>query len=592
MATRLPQVQGGQVQIGGVPNAVLPEVQFGQRDVSSGYQAQARYQQSVSTVIDRMTQTVFGVAEGMSQRAGLQFAAENPLTTEQLEAMSKGDMSQVSLGSPLNVFNSAVRKARAIEVSGHAEVEAREQMVVLLEKANMGQMDATQAQDQIAAITNGYGEALAQIDPDASYKYRATMAAVGGRVLEKVAELDGQKRMIGNTVKVQRLYTTMQQEIALASTTKMPIDQRTGQEIPADVYIDALKTNFLSNAQALIGTNAALQYVNNIDNDINQSKVSAISQYLNTDPSFANSSNGIDRLLRGDAGSASNAFQSLLPEDREKVIGDYRSLKAQRRADMEAAQSQADRATQVKIREQIFKFHDPNTSPEERVQIGREIANSPAITVSQIETFLKPNQTPGDPVTFERIKREVSRGTYSDITQIEAIGAEVGMNQTQISQLVATFTLTESRLETTSNRLILQYAGVPDQVTFFTSDAEAQKFKKKEDITALRDELVADFRVRNPSAVVPFDQLSQEAIRVYESTSGAQNKEQQVFATIQLILENEAKKAERAGKPELANAIRNQPVSSDMVPLDLENSGYISSDVRRTIETNLLKLRQ
>jgi hypothetical protein len=310
----LPQLQGGQVQIGGVPNAVLPEVQFGQRDVSTAYQAQARYQQSVSTVIDRMTQTVFGVAEGMSQRAGLQFAAENPLTNEQLDAMSRGDMSEVSLGSPLNVFNSAVRKARAIEVSGHAEVEAREQMVVLLEKANMGEMDATQVQDQIAAITNGYGESLAQIDPDASYKFRATMGAVGGRVIEKVAELDGQKRMIGNTVKVQRLYTTMQQEIALAATTKMPIDQTTGQEIPADVYIDALKTNFLSNAQALIGTNAAMQYVGNIDNDINVAKVNAISQSLITDPKFANDPNAINRLIRGDAGSASNAYQTLLPD--------------------------------------------------------------------------------------------------------------------------------------------------------------------------------------------------------------------------------------------------------------------------------------
>jgi hypothetical protein len=372
----------------------------------------------------------------------------------------------------------------------------------------------------------------------------------------------------------------------------MPIDQRTGQEIPADVYIDALKTNFLSNAQALIGTNAALQYVNSIDNDINQSKVSAISQYLNTDPSFANSSNGIDRLLRGDAGSASNAFQSLLPEDRERVIGDYRSLKAQRRADMESAQSQADRAAQVAIRQQIFKFHDPNTSAEERVQIGRELATSNAITVSQIETYLNPNQTPGDPVVFERIKREVQRGTYNDITQIEKFGAEAGMNQTQISQLVATFTLTESRLETASNRLISEYTGVPEQAFVFASDAEKLKYKKKQDVTVLRDELVAEFRIQNPNAAVPFDQLSQEAIRLYESTSGSANKEQQVFADIQLILENEAQKAEKAGKPELANAIRNLPVSADMVPLDLESSGYISGPVRQTIEANLLKLRQ
>lgn len=386
MATRLPQLQGGQVQIGGVPNAVLPEVQFGQRDVSSAYQAQARYQQSVSTVIDRMTRTVFGVAEGMSQRAGLQFAAENPLTNEQLDAMSRGDMSEVSLGSPLNVFNSAVRKARAIEVSGHAEVEAREQMVLLLEKANMGEMDATQVQDQIAAITNGYGESLAQIDPDASYKFRATMAAVGGRVIEKVAELDGQKRMIGNTVKVQRLYATMQQEIALAATTKMPIDQRTGQEISADVYIDALKTNFLSNAQALIGTNGALQYVNSIDNDINVAKVNAISQSLISDPKFANDPNAINRLIRGDAGSASNAFQLLLPDDKAKVMAAYMTHTSQQYTLSQKAQSQASAASNKSYQalELRLALAEVTNDEEAAAIIKGEMIDHPSLTAARV----------------------------------------------------------------------------------------------------------------------------------------------------------------------------------------------------------------
>jgi hypothetical protein len=311
----------------------LPEVQFGQRDVSSGYQAQARYQQTVSTVIDRMTQTVFGVAEGMSQRAGLQFAAENPLTNEQLEAMSKGDMSQVSLGSPLNVFNSAVRKARAIEVSGHAEVEAREQMVVLLEKANMGQIDATQAQDQIAAITNGYGESLAQIDPDASFKFRATMGAVGGRVLEKVAELDGQKRMIGNTVKVQRLYTTMQQEIA---------------------------------SQALI-----------------------------TDPKFANDPNAINRLIRGDAGSASNAYQALLPDDKAKVMASYMTHTSQQYTLQQKGQAQASASVNKSYQslELSLALAQVTGNEDAAASIMAEMIDHPGLTAARVRDIGTKNRS-------------------------------------------------------------------------------------------------------------------------------------------------------------------------------------------------------
>ena len=179
----LPRLVGGRAQVTGVPNVVLPEVQFGRRDVSAAYREQAAYQGALAQTISRMTNAVFGMAEDMSQRAGQQFAAENPLTAEQLQAMSRGDMSQVDLGSPLNVFNSAVRKARAIEVSGHAEIEMRQQMVDLLEKANMGELDTDQVYEQITAMSNGYGQSLAQIDPDAAYKFRATAATIGGRVI-------------------------------------------------------------------------------------------------------------------------------------------------------------------------------------------------------------------------------------------------------------------------------------------------------------------------------------------------------------------------------------------------------------------------
>ena len=125
----LPLVQGFRTQIQNAPAAAMPQVTFGERNPQIALESQARYQGAVGEVLDRMSRAVFGVASDMSQRAGLQFAAENPMTPEQLQAMSKGDMSQVSLGSPLNVFNAAVRKARAFEVSAHAEAEARDQLI-------------------------------------------------------------------------------------------------------------------------------------------------------------------------------------------------------------------------------------------------------------------------------------------------------------------------------------------------------------------------------------------------------------------------------------------------------------------------------
>lgn len=388
----LPLVQGFRTQVQNAPSPALPQVSFAQQNPEIAYQAEARYQGTVGDVLDRMSRAAFGVAGELSQRAGLQFAAENPLTQDQLQAMSKGDMSDVKLGSPLNVFNSAVRKARAIEVSAHAEVEAREQLVKLMQRAEAGELSTDEVRSQIAALTNGYGSAIAKVDPDASFKYRAAMATVGGRVIEKVAEFEGQKRIIANSVKVQRLMTTMQQEIALASTSKMPIDPATGKEMPMTQYVDALKQNFLTNATALLGPAAAAQYVGRIDKDINDTMVNAVAQHISTDPQFAGRPDAVQRLLRGDAGSASNAFQALLPDDKAKVVAAYMTADAQKYTLQQRAKAQGEEGGRRQLTS-LFVNYSLETDPERKAALQVRMLQHPSLTMDLAKTLTDPPKT-------------------------------------------------------------------------------------------------------------------------------------------------------------------------------------------------------
>lgn len=511
MATKLPQVQGGRVTIGGVPNVALPEVRFGQRDVSSAFREQAQYQKAMGDVIGRMSRTVFGAAEQMSQEAGLQFAAANPLTAEQLEAMSKGDMSQVDLGSPQNVFSSAVRKARAMEVSAHAEAEARQQMVELLQKADMGEIDADQAYDQINAITNGFGESIAQIDPDAAYKFRATAAGVGNRVLEKVAEIDGQKRMIANTVKVQRMYTNLQQEIALAATTKMPIDQETGQEISSAVYIDALKQNFLVNAQALIGVNAAAQYVNTIDDDINTSKVNAISQYLMADPTFANDPNAVLRLTRGDAGSASNAFATLLPEQQNQVIAAYMTADGQnytlqrRRAEAESGNSKRE-FTDLYAR---WSFTD---DPMASSELFSQMLDHPALTNSMVDT-LKKDIEESSPEGLIFLEGMIRNGEITTEAQLWYQADRYGVGGKPLGKLFTKYRNLYATVDGSYvKRKIKQAANVPEGLVQIDPKSEyAKKIQQYED-EFIQAQIDASREGRSFSAKETVDRIAANAI--------------------------------------------------------------------------------
>jgi hypothetical protein len=386
----LPTTRELQVRVANAPNAPMPQVTFGERqNVGAEFRAQAQLQGATGDVLDRMTRSVFGVANEMSQRAGLQFSAENPLTPEQLTAMAKGDMSTVQLGSPLNVFNSAVRKARAIEISGHAEIEGRDKLMTLVNAAGRGEISTQEVRDQITALTNGYSQSIAKVDPEASYKFRASMGAVGGRVIEKTAEVEAQRRLLANKVKLDRDYQNMQKAVELAVTTKMPIDQQTGQEIPVDAFVDALKQNFINNAVAIVGPAGAARFIGRINEDMATTKINSVAQYISTDPTFSKDPNAVQRLLRGDAGSATNAYQSLLPDEKAKVIAAYMTADAQNYT-LQKRRQEAGAESNRRNFTNLFVQYSMEEDPAAKATLKVKMLQHPALTYDQAKELVAP----------------------------------------------------------------------------------------------------------------------------------------------------------------------------------------------------------
>lgn len=520
----LPLVQAFRTQVQNAPSAATPQVSFGQMQPEIEYKAQAQYQGAMGDVLDRMSRTVFGVATEMSQRAGLQFSAENPLTPEQLQAMSKGDMSQVSLGSPLNVFNSAVRKARAIEVSAHAEVEGREQLVKLMQKAELGELSTDQVRDQMNAMINGYGSSISKIDPDASYKYRAAMSTVGGRVIEKTAELEGQKRLIANSVKVQRLNTTMQQEIALAATTKMPIDPETGKEMPFTQYVDALKQNFLTNATALIGPTAAAQYVNKIDNEINTSAVNAVAQYISTDPQFAGRPDAVNRLLRGDAGSASNAFQSLLPDDRAKVIAAYMTADSQKYTLQQRAKSQGQESGKRNLTN-LFVQYSLEADPEKKAELQVKLLQHPSLTMDLAKDLVAPPKSSENGKTI--VEGMIRNGMITTEDQLWSSGAEYGVYDKDLGQLFTKYRNLYASVDGSYVKAkIRQAANVPEGIVQIDPKSDYAKKMSRYENEFLQAQQDAIKQQKPFNAKDTVDAIAKNAIAARESADvkAAQNQ--------------------------------------------------------------------
>lgn len=317
----LVSTQSGRVGVQGVGGAVTPSVNFQPADVSVGLREQARMQNTTSQTIDRLTSMIFGQAEKQSVQAGLQFAAENPLTRQQLDAMVKGDMSKVNLGSPLNVFDSALRKARAFELSAHAETEATSQLLDLYQQAERGEIDFDAVKNKVKSVTDGYGSALAQVDPESSFKYRASLATMGNKVIDETAKLEQKKRLIANSIKVQRSYQDFLRISEMYVNGDMPIDEATGEPFNKDAVVDMLAANFLNNAITMVGVNGAAQYQAQILKDLTDVKVNALTKFMAED--FAQDPLAFQKLKSGDAGRMTDVWATLPEDGKNQVMAAY-----------------------------------------------------------------------------------------------------------------------------------------------------------------------------------------------------------------------------------------------------------------------------
>lgn len=357
----IPKLESGRVGLNSPRSAATPNVVYPQITGEIALNQQAKMQGTVADKLDRMSALVFRDAGDLSTKAGLQFAAENPLSKAQLDAMVKGDMSGVQLGSPLNMFDSALRKVRAFELSAHAEGEATSKLLEVYNKAEMGQLDFAGVQTQVKAITDGYGQSLATVDPESSFKYRASLATMGNRVIDETAKLETKKRMMANGIKVERSYQDFKRVSELIYNGEQPgNDPVTGQPLSKDEVVDALAQNFLNNTIAMVGVNGAAAYQANIVKDLTDSKVNVISKFLSED--FGSDPQAFNKMKGGDMGRLSDLWNTLGEDSKAKVYQTY-FTKISTENNIKDQQDKANRVDRemqaVALYDQISKTGDP-----------------------------------------------------------------------------------------------------------------------------------------------------------------------------------------------------------------------------------------
>jgi hypothetical protein len=469
MATRL---ESGNVQVRQVGGAPMQQVVDRPVNYMVAANAKANEANALAQILDNMSNSVFEYAAKKRFDEGLQYAAQNPLTAEQLQLASGidpdtggklpgGPMPEAMPGigkisSDIGYFGQAVKKARTLELSSHFEIEGRNDLTKLLTDVQNGIVTSDQVNSKIANMTNGYAKSLSAIDSEASIKFRATMATHGNTVLNAAYEAELKRAKAQRIAKFDMDFDNSARLVEQAVT-----------ESPAQ--IDEMANVFRRNIgnQSLLLGDAALQteYSTKFETVLRNSKINALTKELTDDKYMADPVATLAKIRNGDAGNLSPVLQSLIKNDFDavaKVTANFMAAHAQR-ATLDKEKKDADKQAALKLAVPLIDraYALADNSPERRkltdqiVEIHQK--NPDAIPFGIIKDLREPNKEGNLMAEFNALAA-IFDGRITSPNQIASIA---GLNGKQKVNLLKTLTSEDRRDQRDLDTGLARLAGIP-----------------------------------------------------------------------------------------------------------------------------------
>ena len=473
------RVESGRMQIAGVGGVPMQRVNQPGVDYI-GPRAEAQAAGSLAQVLDRMSQYAFGEAKRQRADEGLQYAANNPPTAEQLEAAKNGDPSSLIPQGNSTYFDQAVRKARSFELSAHFEIEGRNELAKLLSDVEAGTATSEQVEAKIATLTEGFAKSLSKVEPEAALKFRATMATHGNTVLNAAYSAEVKRAKEQRRAKFDMDFDN---GVRLLETT---VTQHPEQ---LAAMADVFRTNV--NTQALLLGDAALQkeYSTKFEAALRDAKISALTKEFTGEAYMGDLVTTLQKIRMGDAGRLSPVLQDLITNDFDAV--------AKVTANVMAAQNQRDAAEKAKREDDKRKdfaeflplYDQAVAAPEgsaQRKRLTDQIAqiamrDSGAVPLSVIKDLREPSKEGNAMVEFN-----VLNGIYSGtITSNDEIYKTPGLNGKQKVSLLKTLNSENRRDQSELDRGMARLAGIPVQPgQVVVLDPKGAEFQRLQELRA------------------------------------------------------------------------------------------------------------
>jgi hypothetical protein len=558
----LPLLQSGRVEAAGIPGAVLPTVTAPQVDYV-GLRAGAANAQTISQTLDRLSNQLFGIAKTAAVESGYQYAADNPLNDEQLQAAKMGNVQPLKLGGTFNVFDQAVRKARSLELSSTFEQEARTQMTTMLTAVEMGKATTEQVQNKLTTMMDGFSRSLSQVDPEASLKFRATSATMGNTVLAKAAEFEMKREKAQRLARFDADFDNSTRLLEAAVSQGFWVDPKTQQKRSIEELADVYRSTITTSALLLGDLQVQKQYSDKFEAALKSAKVNAVTKFLLTDEAaMADPEATLKNIQVGNVGKMTDIVKGMLMTDYgaiEKVSANYMVAVNARNTVLNNKIAADKRAA---VMEFVPLYEKAIAAPEgsaTRKQFANQIAalarKSPdAVPLGVIKDLLEPSKE-GNPLAEFNILNGIFNGT---ITSPDQIMGNNSLNGKQKVGALKFFMGEDRRDQHELNSGLARLAGIPTTPGAVTIiDPKGQEFQRlqklKSQAQSIQAQATAEGKFLQPKAIL--DQVSKdlETSRNTEQAKAAQK-------TLETVWEKKAGgKITRETLPALENSKKLKP---------------------------------
>lgn len=487
MATRI-EPRGIQIAApGGAPiERVVPQ----QVDYMVAAREESRAAGTMADILDRMSQSVFGMAREMAQEEAFRFAASNPITDGQIQLAKEGLPSAIpgvgKVGSDATVYGKALQKARMLQLSGHFEMEGRNELTKLLVDVQNGKAKSQDVATKIATVTDGYAKSLSQIDGEAAIKFRATMATHGNTVLNAAYEAEQKRVKAQQSAKFDLDFDNSMQLLEATVSQGFWIDNN-GQQRSIDELASIIQNN-IANQSLLIG-DAGIQkeYSEKFRVALRTAKTNAVVKHLQSDEYVGDTTATLEKLRLRQVGKMSGILNDLFNNDMDayaKVVSGY-MLSANQRE--EAArrkredEKRAAEATAINLLEQIYPIKDRN-NPKRQALIKEVMALPPgSLPIGTIKDLLEPEKEgEGNPLAEYNALGMIFDNKITTKEQLDRIP---GLNARQrLTLLKALRTENKDGLRTLDSGLS-KLAGIPVEPGVVISlDKNSEEWKRKQQL--------------------------------------------------------------------------------------------------------------